>query len=304
MNLIKNNGDSKFAMSSTFQSQNSLFHTISKFGDKKPIAINFHVWPKCNYKCKFCFAQFKDYRCILSKEQSLRLITQIREWGIEKINFAGGEPTLCPYLSELLQYSKELGITTSIISNGTGISQDFLMKNSEALDWLGLSIDSGNEATQLLLGRGNGNHVSLIIRKVEMVKKFDIHLKINTVVTALNYREDMNWLIERFRPDRWKVFQVLLIENQNKLRSQDLLITEDQFVEFIKRHEGNDPIVESNRLMHNSYIMVDPCGRFYQNTGYTYSYSRSILKVGVETAFRDIRWDSETFIQRGGFYRW
>ncbi|MHA1129182.1 MAG: viperin family antiviral radical SAM protein [Candidatus Helarchaeota archaeon] len=277
---------------------------ISKYEKKKPIAINFHVWPKCNYKCKFCFAQFKECREILSKEQSLQLITHISEWGVEKINFAGGEPTLCPYLSDLLQYSKDLGITTSIISNGTGISKDFLMKNSKALDWLGLSIDSGNEATQLLLGRGKGNHVSSIIRKVEMVKKFGIHLKINTVVTSVNYREDMNWLIERLRPHRWKVFQVLLIENQNKLRSQDLLITEDQFVEFIKRHERNDPIVESNCLMHNSYLMVDPSGRFYQNTGYTYSYSRSILEVGIETAFRDICWDCDAFIQRGGFYRW
>ncbi|MHA1279286.1 MAG: hypothetical protein ACTSQI_14185 [Candidatus Helarchaeota archaeon] len=137
-----------------------------------------------------------------------------------------------------------------------------------------------------------------------MIKKFSINLKINTVVTSVNYQEDMNWLIERLKPDRWKVFQVLPIENENRLRSQDLLVTEAQFVEFIKRHERNDPIVESNSLMHNSYLMVDPSGRFYQNTGYTYSYSRPILEVGIETAFRDICWNGDTFIQRGGFYRW
>jgi len=288
----------------TLTSQKLEYPIVTIGKDKKPNSINFHVWLECNYRCKFCFAAFNDLSYILSKEQALRLITLMRDWGVEKINFAGGEPTLCPYLGELLQYSKDLGMTTSIISNGTGISKRFLMKNLRALDWVGLSVDSGNEATQLFLGRGKGDHVSSIVRKTEMIKRFSIKLKINTVVTAVNYREDMNWLIEKLKPKRWKVFQVLPIENQNKRRSQDLLITKEQFGEFIERHKRNHPIVESNRLMLNSYLMVDPSGRFYQNTGYTYSYSRPILDVGIQAAFRDICWDSDTFIQRGGFYRW
>lgn len=301
---MKSNVDGKFAISSNCFPQKVIFQNISKFSDKKPIAINFHVWPKCNYKCKFCFASFKDFTHILSKEQAFQLISLFNDWGIDKINFAGGEPSLCPYLGELLNYSKKLGLTTSMISNGTGITKNFLNTYHNAIDWIGLSIDSGNEITQQLLGRGTGNHVSLILKKARMVKEFSINLKINTVVTSLNYQEDMNWLIERLKPDRWKIFQVLLIANENKLRSQDLLITEAQFVEFIKKHERNDPIVESNILMLNSYLMVDPKGRFYQNTGYTYSYSRPILNVGIDAAFRDICWDGDKFIQRGGFYRW
>ncbi|MHA1267542.1 MAG: viperin family antiviral radical SAM protein [Candidatus Helarchaeota archaeon] len=284
--------------------KNSIHSSISKYKKKVPIAINFHVWPKCNYQCKFCFAHFKDCQEGLSKEQALSLIALLSIWGIKKINFAGGEPTLCPYLGELLHYSKELGLTTSIISNGTGISREFLTKNAKVLDWVGLSIDSGNEVIQRFLGRGRGDHVSSTIKRAQMVKKFSIKLKINTVVTSVNYQEDMNWLIKKLKPDRWKVFQVLPIENENKLSCKILLVTKAQFGEFIRRHKENHPIVESNRAMLNSYVMIDPRGRFYQNTGHVYVYSRPILEVGIEAAFQDICWDYDTFRRRGGIYAW
>ncbi|MHA1380639.1 MAG: viperin family antiviral radical SAM protein, partial [Candidatus Helarchaeota archaeon] len=240
---------------------------------------------------------------ILSKEESLRLISSFRQLGIKKINYAGGEPTLCPYLGDLLRFSKQLGMTTSIISNGTGITKSFLEKYSNAIDWLGISIDSGSEEVQRQLGRGNGNHVALTIRKAEMIKEFQINLKINTVVTALTFQEDMNWLLEILKPKRWKVFQVLHVKNENN-NIQDLLISEDQFKIFIETHSIHDPIAETNDLMLESYLMVDPCGRFFQNSNNEYSCSNNILEVGIDTAINEISWDKRKFLRRGGSYNW
>jgi radical S-adenosyl methionine domain-containing protein 2 len=272
--------------------------------NKMPLAINLHVWPRCNYYCRFCFASFNNYDRILSVEQQLRLIECFASWGVQKVNFAGGEPTLCPYLGKLLEFSKDQGFKTSIISNGTGINKEFLRSYHGSIDWIGLSIDSGNEITQALLGRGNGTHVASIIKKAKLVKEFSINLKINTVVTSFNYQEDMNWLIQKLRPNRWKVFQILLIKKENQKECRDLVVTDAQFERFVKRHEAKRPIVENNDLMLNSYLMVDPSGRFFQNTGFCYSYSRPILEVGVETAFQDIVWDRNKFIRRGGIYNW
>jgi len=272
--------------------------------NRSPISVNFHVWAKCNYHCRFCFARFKDCKNYLSKEETFKIIEDLYTFGVRKINFAGGEPTLCPYLSELLKYSKKLGLITSIISNGSGVTENFILNNHKDIDWLGLSIDSGSESTQLELGRGKGKHVSNIIKKVKFIKKHPLKLKINSVITALNYKENMGKLLEILKPDRWKVFQVLPIKNENCEYVSDLLISRKQFEFFIKRHKKYNPIVENNNLMINSYVMIDPRGRFFQNSSKSYSFSQPILKVGIKTAFKEIHWNYLKFVERNGVYGW
>ena len=142
-------------------------------------SVNFHFCPYCNFKCKYCFAQFEDFIPGLSKQQCYEVIRFLAEAGIKKINFAGGEPTLSPYLGSLLVYSKQLDLITSIISNGTGINRKFLKNYRNAIDWIGLSIDSGLESINKRLGRGNGNLISNIIYKSSIIKEMGIRLKIN-----------------------------------------------------------------------------------------------------------------------------
>ena len=48
--------------------------------------------------------------------------------------------------------------------------------------------------------------------------------------------------------------------------------------------------------------MIDPLGRFFDNTKGEYTYSNPILSVGVQTALAEIRVYPERFIERGGLY--
>lgn len=54
--------------------------------------------------------------------------------------------------------------------------------------------------------------------------------------------------------------------------------------------------------MIKSYIMIDPMGRFLQNSNNVYQYSRSILEVGVLNALNDIKYDLVKFMKSGGVY--
>ena len=45
-----------------------------------------------------------------------------------------------------------------------------------------------------------------------------------------------------------------------------------------------DRVVESNSLMKDSYVMINPQGQFYSGVTGRYLYSESILEVGVEKA--------------------
>ena len=135
-----------------------------------------------------------------------------------------------------------------------------------------------------------------------MIKDAGIKFKINSVITRLNINEDMSKVMDKIRPDRWKVFQVLAIGRQNNENLKDLKISKLKFMDFIRRHEKFNPIAEDNDSMLESYIMVDPVGRFYQNSGKIYKYSKPILEVGVLRAFNQVVYNHTKFIERGGVY--
>ena len=56
--------------------------------------------------------------------------------------------------------------------------------------------------------------------------------------------------------------------------------------------------------MTGSYLMVDPAGRFFDNTEGHHTPSRPILEAGVHEALQDIKIDPAKFLERGGQYEW
>lgn len=60
---------------------------------------------------------------------------------------------------------------------------------------------------------------------------------------------------------------------------------------------------EDNDDMTQSYVMVSPDGKFYQNSEESkYKYSGDILDTGVLTALDQVGFDSHKFERRGGSY--
>ncbi|HET9625688.1 MAG TPA: viperin family antiviral radical SAM protein [Kofleriaceae bacterium] len=267
-------------------------------------AVNFHLWKYCNYKCRFCFATFEDVPGRLQRDDALKVIDALGAHGCGKITFVGGEPTLCPFLPDLVERAHALDITTCVVSNGAKLAP-LIEHHARALDWIGLSIDSCDEATSRQLGRGTGEHIARSIELADLARGRGIRLKLNTVVTARNHHEDMTDLVRRIGPERWKVFQVLPIRGQND-GIDDLLVTGAQFTAYLDRHRarGLDPIAEDNEAMTGSYIMIDPMARFFDNVEGRLVYGRSILDVGVADAFESVRWERKRMIDRGGIYPW
>lgn len=273
-----------------------------------PIAVNFHLYKPCNYRCRFCFATYRDIEGQISPPEARALLQVLREAGCQKLNFAGGEPTLNPRIGELVAEAKRLGFVTTLITNGARLDR-LLDGHAHELDWVGLSVDSGDKGVQARLGRGRGGHVARSRTHAARVHALGLGLKLNTVVTDLNWQEDMRWLVRELRPARWKVFQVLAIDGQNDGDVEPLLISRAQFLTFIERHreleaEGLGPIAEDNDAMTDSYAMIDPLGRFYGNHAGRYVYSRPILEVGVTAALAEVDFEVRRLVARGGLYRW
>ena len=279
-----------------------------------PPAVNFHLWKPCNLNCRFCFAIFNDdpeLRAIrggISEADAQRILALLRPKGVNKINFAGGEPTLCPHLAPLLCYSRELGFVNSIVTNGARLRQ-VLDDAPGCVDWVGLSVDSAIEKIQAEIERGDGDHVRRSIENFQLLHRLGIHPKLNTVVTSLNWQEDMTEFVLKVKPERWKIFQALPVEGQNDGRIESLLITAEQFASFVNRHQklaasGILMAPEHNDHMTGSYAMIDPLGRFFSNATGRHIYSHRILDVGVDVAFNEIPFFQDRFEGRGGLYEW
>ncbi len=281
--------------------QKHLNHTNEYF---PLVSVNWHLWPRCLNNCKFCFGTFNEIKSVLTKEEALRIPSVLKSAGTEKLSFTGGEPLLCPHLGDLIIEAKNLDLTTMLITSGSLLTKKFIEEYSSYIDWIALSVDSSNEETQYKLGRGSGNHIQKIKEIVQDIHIAGINLKINTVVTSLNWEEEMSELIRELSPQRWKVFQVLSVKGQNDDYFQSLQISNKQFETFISMHKNLNPVAENNKIMRGSYLMLDALGRFFQNSKGYLEYSNSILGTNPQEALDKVGWDYQKFLKRGGNYNW
>lgn len=281
--------------------------------------VNFHLWEPCNMRCHFCFATFQDVKQTilpkghLPKEQAIAVVVALAQSGFQKITFAGGEPTLCPWLSDLIVTAKKAGMTTMIVTNGTNLTDNFLERNKPYLDWITLSVDSLNTVTNVKTGRAKSGKKAIATTAyyelVDKIKAYGYRLKINTVVSAENSHEILIDFIEYAQPSRWKIFQVLPITGQNDVKVDAFLISPNDFNQFLEnnRTKSDNKIVsvsETNSQMKGSYVMVDPAGRFFNNATGKHHYSNPILEVGCKNALEQMAYDALKFEERGGLYDW
>ncbi|KAL8661078.1 MAG: hypothetical protein Q9202_005951 [Teloschistes flavicans] len=287
-----------------------LWNALQTPSRKKPISVNYHFTRRCNYQCGFCFHTAKT-SFIQPIDEAKRGIKLLVDAGMRKINFAGGEPFLYPeFLGELVRYCKDdLAMeSVSIVTNGSKVTEDWFAKYADSLDIMAVSCDSFDEATNVQIGRGRGEHLKTFIQLSRLCAKYAIKFKVNTVVCRYNFQEDMNAMIEQVAPFRWKCFQVLIVPGENDSKetlrnAQKFKITDEEYQFFCNRHEHQKSLVpESNEVMKSSYLILDEYMRFL-NKGVK-EPTRSILEIGVPAAMDDVYWDDENFARRGGEYDW
>lgn len=282
--------------------------------------INYHFTRVCNYTCEFCFFTQKN-NSRLTLEESKECIKKLKEFSIEKINFAGGEPFVYANdLGEMVKYAKEVGMATSIITNGSLVTREWFEKYGYYLDMLGISCDSFNEETNYKIGRVQRNKKQATQTEIakfcfELAREYNCITKINTVVCKYNFKEDMNELISELKPDRWKVFQVLYVPNENgeynqdskkERRAKDLLITKEEYYEFIEKHSNQSNIVlEESETMENGYLMVDEKMRFiYSDEEKHKITTMSILEKEIHELIHEVNYSQENFEKRKGEFAW
>ncbi len=120
-----------------------------------PESVNYHFTRQCNYKCGFCYyTALTSY--VLPIDDAKRGLKMLKDAGMHKINFSGGEPFLHKrgkFLGDLVKYCKEeINVqSVSVISNGSLITEKWMQDYGKYVDILGVSCDSFNEEVSVVL---------------------------------------------------------------------------------------------------------------------------------------------------------
>lgn len=236
----------------------------------KPNVVNLHFIDHCNYSCRYCFV--KKESKMLSLENIKIIINNIKRYfEINKINgrinLVGGEVFICTYLQEIIDYINSLNIKVSLVTNGSLLTEEFIILNKEKIETIGISIDSIDEEINKKIGRcNNGNIIEFdkIVKLCRLIKNNEIKLKINLCLSKLNCNDDISEFISLVKPDRFKIFQMTIINGINN-KSKNLQLSTNEFLKSVIKYKKFNPKIEKSKEMKNSYLMVDSKGYLYCN---------------------------------------
>ncbi|MCB9765211.1 MAG: radical SAM protein [Alphaproteobacteria bacterium] len=172
-------------------------------GAPRPINVMISLTDRCSRRCDYC--AIPDRRSPEPNTvQLLELLTELRRGGVHRVGFWGGEPLIRKDIGELLAHTRDLGLWTSMVSNGdlVPLRRDALTK----LDHLLLSLDGRAEAHDRQ--RGPGSHAK-VLDALAVARELGLGAWTLTVLTRHNL-QDLPWLVELAEGSGHKAaFQVL-----------------------------------------------------------------------------------------------
>ncbi|KTD59884.1 molybdenum cofactor biosynthesis protein A [Legionella santicrucis] len=288
------------------------------------ILVNYHLNEVCNYNCRYCFSKWeipeklkreqditarlavlKELQRFFYRTDNNNPMRELMSWNKVRINFSGGEPMLIHKIDEIIKEAHQLGFKPSLVTNGSLLNTNNLLKLAPYLVKLGISLDSPNLETLQKIGRmtksGKTYSTQSILASVKRAREINsnIIIKINTIVNVLNKDEDFSSLIDSIQPDEWSAIQVL------DFFDKDSAISIEEFNRFIDFHRQRYPHLlfsENNEDYSASFLMISPENNFFSNRGQFegkgYKHSEPIHIVGAEKALAQIDFDYAKYIQR------
>lgn len=152
------------------------FKMLKREFDEKPIACHFYVTDQCNLDCFYC-SEYDNSVPHPSLQNLKTWIAKIKELGCIRIGLQGGEPLMHPDIVEVVRFCTELGLKTSMSTNGFLLSEKLIEELEEAgLGSLQLSVD---RMTPIPSTRKS---LKTIIPKIALLKKHSIPYHITGVL--------------------------------------------------------------------------------------------------------------------------
>lgn len=151
--------------------------------------LTLYLTNACNLRCQHCFMRSgKPLENELPKEEWQRILSEFREFDGESVTFTGGEPLMNPDFKDILTYAHDLGLNTTILSNGILWTDDLIRQLSPFISEIQISIDGFDESSNAKV-RGAG-HFDKIVQNVILFANAGVRTSVATTFTLQNLQSD------------------------------------------------------------------------------------------------------------------
>jgi len=190
---------------------NAFFRSIGKQGQRAieigiPIYAVFDITHRCNLSCLHCYSS--EQREELTTTEVYHVLDKLSTAGIGMIDFGGGEPLLRTDIFDILTYSKQLELYTSISTNGTLFDEN-CVKHLKTLniDHVCISLDGAKPETHDHIRDKKGTYEKAI-SGIKNCVNAGITTQISTVFMNSNINElrDIYTLLESLHVDGWYIY--------------------------------------------------------------------------------------------------
>lgn len=181
-----------FDTNTTFERQ--LFAKAAR--NRIPLYGVLELLPLCNLNCDMCYVHLSKQEMqsqgrLRSLDEWISLAKQMKDAGTLFLLLTGGEPLLFPQFKELYCALKDMGMILTLNTNGTLINEEwaeFFAKNKPRRINITL-YGSKNETYENLCHMKDG--FDKTIRGIELLKKYEIDVKINGSLVKKNFHDRM-----------------------------------------------------------------------------------------------------------------
>jgi len=140
--IIYNKAQDTFALESSWPVNEILMQPLSA-----PLTLHWITTLKCNARCPYCYElpsllKKTDNEKILSPEECARFINDYASAGGFRLYLTGGEPTMHPFLPEIIRLGHEQGLSSVVNTNGITMPEDIYASMKKYKARLSVSLDS------------------------------------------------------------------------------------------------------------------------------------------------------------------
>lgn len=157
-------------------------------GKRDLVKLDFNITNRCNFRCIHCCFQSGEY---LLKDRPLakekQILTEFVSIGGRRIDITGGEPLTRRETPEIIQFCKNLGIKTELVTNASLLTEELLQKfRGMGLDAIAVSVDGSKAAIYNQIRKRNRKTYNLVLRNIKRSAELGFYTKVNTVVFTSN----------------------------------------------------------------------------------------------------------------------
>ena len=149
-----------------------------------PVTAHFAITNRCPMGCKTCYnGSGKEVPGELSTEELKRVLDELTKMEVFTVAFGGGEPLAHPDIFELARYTRKIGMTPTMTTNGYYINYRTAWK-ARVFSHVHVSIDGVGDIYSAVRGVDGFPHAR---RAIKLLRQCGVSVGVNVVVCRANY---------------------------------------------------------------------------------------------------------------------